>query len=63
VEVEGSQKTPVPQTGGWEGQTDGMQHPAGGIVANTFWVVNWLYPTWPYQAATADLTLISYGTG
>jgi hypothetical protein len=34
-----------------------------GIVANTMWVVNGLYATWPDQASTADPTLISYGTG
>jgi hypothetical protein len=34
-----------------------------GIVANTLWVVNGLYATWPRRAAAADPALISYGTG
>ena len=34
-----------------------------GVIANTLWVVNGLYATWPALARTVDPLLISYGTG
>jgi len=35
-----------------------------GVIANTLWVVNGLYATWPGQASSADAaTMISYVTG
>lgn len=34
-----------------------------GVIANTLWVVNGLYATWPEQAGNADPAMISYVTG